>query len=127
MAHFTVADVTIIRRKAGKTRRDRKALPNPNVLVELGYALKVLGDERLVLVANTSFGRIEDLPFDLLGRRTIPYTLSDKDLENGAEGQRTREQVRDQLQGALETAIESILMLPPRDLNQLPAALLILQ
>jgi chaperonin GroEL len=122
-----VADVTIIRRTAGKTARDRKALPNPNVLVELGYALKALGDERLVLVANTSFGRIEDLPFDLLGRRTIPYTLSEKDLENSADGQRIRRQVRDQLQGALETAIESILLLPPRDLNQLPAALLILQ
>jgi chaperonin GroEL len=121
-----VADVTIIR-TVGKTVRDRKALPNPNVLVELGYALKALGDERLVLVANTSFGRIEDLPFDLLGRRTIPYTLSVKDLESNAEGQRTRRQVRDQLQGALETAIESILLLPPRDLNQLPAALLILQ
>lgn len=122
-----VADVTIIRRTVGKTARERKALPNPNVLVELGYALKALGDERLVLVANTSFGHIEDLPFDLLGRRTIPYTLSMKDLESNAEGQRRRRQVRDQLQGALETAIENILLLPPRDLNQLPAALLILQ
>jgi chaperonin GroEL len=80
-----------------------------------------------VLLANTSFGRIEDLPFDLLGRRTIPYALSGKDLENSAEGQRIRRQVRDQLQKALETAIENILLLPPRDLNQLPAALLILQ
>lgn len=122
-----VADVTIIRRTTGKAARDRKALPNPNVLVELGYALKALGDERLVLVANTSFGRIEDLPFDLLGRRTIPYMLSETDLEKSAGGQRIRRQVRDQLQRALETAIENILLLPPRDLNQLPAALLILQ
>lgn len=122
-----MADVTIIRRTAGKKAQDRKALPNPNVLVELGYALKALGDERLVLIANTSFGRIEDLPFDLLGRRTIPYNLTEKDLANTAEGQRVRRQVRDQLQRALETAIESILLLPPRDLKQLPAALLILQ
>ena len=122
-----VADVTIIRTTAGKTARERKALPNPNVLVELGYALKALGDERLVLIANTSFGRIEDLPFDLLGRRTIPYSLAKKDLEDSSEGQRIRRQVRDHLQAALETAIESILLLPPKDLNQLPAALLILQ
>lgn len=126
-AAIFVADVTIIRKTAGKTAKDRKALPNPNVLVELGYALKVPGDERLVLIANTAFGRIEDLTFDLLGRRTLPYTLSEKDLVNNAEGQRTRKQVRDQLQGALETALESILLLPPRDLNQLPAPLLILQ
>lgn len=127
VASILVADVTIIRRTIGKTAKDRKALPNPNVLVELGYALKVLGDERLVLIANTAYGRIEDLPFDLLGRRTIPYTLVPKDLENNAEGQRIRQQVRDNLQGALENALESIFLLPPRDLNQLPAPLLILQ
>jgi chaperonin GroEL len=126
-AAIFVADVTIIRWTAAKAAKDRKALPNPNVLVELGYALKVLGDERLVLIANTAYGRIEDLPFDLLGRRTIPYTLSEKDLEKNAEGQRIRKQVRDNLQGAIETALESIFLLPPRDLNQLPAPLLVLQ
>ena len=126
-AAIFVADVTIISRTRGKTVKERKALPNPNVLVELGYALKVLGDERLVLIANTAFGRIEDLPFDLLGRRTLPYTLREKDLEQNAEGQRVRKQVRDQLQLALETALESIFLLPPRDLNQLPAPLLILR
>lgn len=126
-AAILVADVTIISRTHGKTAKERKALPNPNVLVELGYALKVLGDERLVLIANTAFGHIEDLPFDLLGRRTLPYTLREKDLEQNAEGQKVRRQVRDQLQLALETALESIFLLPPRDLNQLPAPLLILR
>ncbi|HEX8772090.1 MAG TPA: chaperonin GroEL [Pyrinomonadaceae bacterium] len=126
-ASIFVADVTIIRRTAAKIAKDRKALPNPNVLVELGYALKVLGDERLVLIANTAFGRIEDLPFDLLGRRTIPYALGEKDLEKNTEGQRIRKQVRDNLQGALETALESIFLLPPRDLNQLSAPLLVLE
>lgn len=126
-AAIFVADVSIVGKTSGKTARNRKALPNPNVLVELGYALKVLQDKRLVLIANTAFGRIEDLPFDLLGRRTLPYALSEKDLDQNAESGRVRKQVRDQLQAALEVALESIFLLPPRDFNQLPAPLLILQ
>lgn len=126
-AAVLVADVTIIRWTAGRTAKERKALPNPNVLVELGYALKVLEDPRLILLINTAYGRIEDLPFDLLGRRTIPYMLTAKDLENNAEGERIRRQVRESLQSIMEKALESIFLLPPRDLNQLPAPLLILE
>ncbi len=122
-----VADVTIIKWTAGKTAKTRKALPNPNVLVELGYALKVLEDPRLILLINTAYGRIEELPFDLLGRRTIPYALTPKDLVNNAEGERIRRQVRESLQGVIEKALETIFLLPPRDLSQLPPPLLILE
>jgi chaperonin GroEL len=122
-----VADVTIIGKTSGTPVKDRKSLPNPNVLVELGYALKVLGDERLILIANTAYGRIEDLPFDLLGRRTLPYTLAPDHLENNTEGQKVRKQVRDKLQGELEVALERILLLPPVDRKELPAPMLILQ
>jgi hypothetical protein len=122
-----VADVTIVGSTVAKTAKERKALPNPNVLMELGYALKVLEESRLILIANTAFGRIEDLPFDLLGRRTLPYTLEENDLKQTTESQEVRKKVRDQLQTALEGALESIFLLPPRDLNQLPAPLLILQ
>lgn len=122
-----VADVTIVCKIIGETAEERKSLPNPNVLVELGYALKVLEDERLVLIANTAYGRIEDLPFDLQGRRTLGYTFSEKHLDHDAESQKIRKQVREQLQADLEGAIETILLLPPRDLNQLAAPLLILK
>ena len=126
-ASVFVADVTIVKWTAGKATKTRKALPNPNVLVELGYALKVLEDPRLILLTNTAYGRIEDLPFDLLGRRTIGYTLTEKDLEKNAEGERIRRQVRESLQRRLEEDLEGIFLLPPRDLNQLPAPLLVLQ
>lgn len=48
-----------------------KALANPNVLIELGYAKKALGLNRIVLVWNTAFegAAIERLPFDMRGRR----------------------------------------------------------
>lgn len=43
-----------------------KLLQNPNVMAELGYAMKVLGNERIVLVMNTAEGaELKHLPFDL--------------------------------------------------------------
>jgi hypothetical protein len=48
-----------------------KALANPNVLIELGYAKKSIGLNRILLVWNTAFegAKPEALPFDLRGRR----------------------------------------------------------
>lgn len=122
-----VADVTIVCKILGETAEEGKSLPNPNVMVELGYALKVLEDKRLVLVANTAHGRIEELPFDLLGRRTLSYSLAEEHLGDDAESRRIRKQVKDQLIKDLEDAVLTILLLPPRDFNQLPAPLLILK
>lgn len=56
-----------------------KHVANPNVLIELGYAKRALGTERVITVWNTAFtgSRFEDLPFDLRGRRgPITYTLA---------------------------------------------------
>jgi hypothetical protein len=64
-----VADVSLTYEKA---ERERKS-PNPNVLLELGYALRRLGTERLLLVLDTATGRPEQLPFDLRGNRVITY------------------------------------------------------
>jgi hypothetical protein len=69
-ADVFVADVSII--NGGQER----PTPNPNVLVELGYALKALGHERIVLVFNRAFGKVESLPFDLKMRRALVYELS---------------------------------------------------
>jgi len=73
--------------------------PNPNVLVELGYAMSHLGNEALVLVVNTFYGPIENLPFDLRSLRVMQYRAKPGD-ELGA--------VRKELQRDLENAIRSI-------------------
>lgn len=63
-----VADVSLI------TSPDApRQSPNPNVLVELGYALKSLGSNRIIMVLNSSSGRVEDLPFDLRFKRILQY------------------------------------------------------
>jgi hypothetical protein len=75
-------------------------MPNPNVLIELGYAVKTLGWNRIVCVFNMAFGRVEDLPFDLRQRRVRCYTLP--------QGCDKAEQ-RKLLTGLLEADLRSIL------------------
>lgn len=67
-----VADVTFI----GETNKG-KLLPNPNVLLELGYAVKTIGWERTILVLNSAYGKADKLPFDMLQHRwPIEYKIT---------------------------------------------------
>lgn len=54
-----VADITPI------AQRDGKAIPNPNVLVELGYALQCHGNERIITVLSKGDYKDYQLPFDI--------------------------------------------------------------
>lgn len=57
-----------------------KQVANPNVLIELGYAKRALGTDRLILVWNTALtgATVEDLPFDLRHRRgPLSYSLDE--------------------------------------------------
>ncbi|MBI1895291.1 MAG: hypothetical protein HYZ57_10490 [Acidobacteria bacterium] len=91
-----VADVTIVNRSLGN-----RPAPNPNVLVELGYALKSLGPRRVILVQNVAFGGPEDLPFDLRQKRVLTY--------NSPGDATSRAPERRQLQAALKEALALLL------------------
>jgi hypothetical protein len=91
-----VADVSII----NKTEKSRK-IPNPNVLVELGYAMKTLGLDRIIMVMNTTFGKPELLPFDLRMRRVITYEMPENEQNRSVE--------RKKLSAMFERGIRSIL------------------
>lgn len=73
-AQVFVCDITIINREAAKQTSTR-FVPNPNVLLELGYALRALGDNRIIMVLNEAYGNPEELPFDLRMRRVIRYHM----------------------------------------------------
>lgn len=64
-----VCDVTPI----GHAGPQNRPTPNPNVMLELGYALRARGWGRVLLVFNEAYGRVTDLPFDLRTKRVIPY------------------------------------------------------
>src|SRR5579859_1108386 len=68
-----VADISIINAGASQGRKT----PNPNVLLELGYASHRLGWERIICVVNETSGKVpDDLPFDLHPRLTTRYKYS---------------------------------------------------
>lgn len=90
-----VADVSSV------IRTQARATPNPNVLIELGYALKSLGPERVILVFNRAFGKIEELPFDLRARRVLTYEMPATGTPRGPE----RKQLEKQLDTAIRTAL----------------------
>jgi hypothetical protein len=77
-----VCDVTIINEES-----DKRPTPNPNVLVELGYAMKALGQGRILLIMNTAYGEIKKLPFDLDHRRDISYAIHESELSATKENE----------------------------------------
>jgi hypothetical protein len=100
-AAIFVPDLTFI-----GNRRDGRPTPNPNVLIEYGWALKRLGYGRIVPVMNTAFGRPEGeaMPFNMRHlRHPIPY-----ECPEGADGAR-RAAAKRELEGKLVKAIRAVL------------------
>lgn len=88
--------------KAGKSRR--KKTPNPNVLIELGIAIRAKGFGRLILVMNDHFGSTDDLPFDVKSHSfPITYTLADANDEKQVKA------VQDKLAERIATALKPML------------------
>ena len=91
-----VPDVSLITPEGSEKR-----CPNPNVLVELGFAMRALGWRRIIMVLNTAFGPPSDLPFDLRGHRVLTYELF--------PGVEAKELQRKLLAGKLRDALRAIL------------------
>ena len=104
-ATIYVADLTFV-----ALRKDGRPSPNPNVLIEYGWALKSLGHERIVLIMNTAYGlpSAETLPFNLAHvRHPIQYFCPDDASEED------RIEARRQLGKKLEQALKPILVNQP--------------
>src|SRR5260370_7894623 len=100
-AQVFVCDVSIINQDTIAQNPDARPTPNPNVLVELGYALKTLGARRIILVFNAAYGKPEQLPFDLRPRRVTAYRMPSASQERATE--------RKRLEGVLVEALRASL------------------
>jgi hypothetical protein len=60
----------------------QRALPNPNVMFELGFAVRSLGWERIICICNEEYGSVEYLPFDISAHRIITYRKKDTDKKS---------------------------------------------
>src|SRR5690606_13757815 len=93
-----ICDITTINSEVENIPRKT---PNPNVLIELGYAVASLGWERIIMLFNKSFGEFPtDIPFDIDRRRISDYKVSDKE-DNSGKGN-----LRQLLKLAINTIIE---------------------
>ena len=96
-----ICDLTTINTTSPKEFR---RVPNPNVLIELGYATATLGWERIVMVFNEVHGTFPtDLPFDIDRHRSTPFKIKDKKDNNG----------KSQLTQDMKVAIQAIIVKSP--------------
>ena len=80
-----IADVSIInseqyiKNENGEFIKIQKLSPNPNVLLELGYAAGVIGWDNTICIMNEDYGLPDQMPFDLEHRRLTCYSLKNKE------------------------------------------------
>lgn len=98
------------------TTEAARRVPNPNVLIELGYAMAKLGLPHIVMVMNTAFGVPEDLPFDIRANRTLVYSLGADDDKAA-----TRAELTNKLKSALRAIFIASLEAPNIDGMRPPA------
>ena len=101
-ADVFVADVTIVTDENAK-----RPIPNPNVLIELGYAFKALGKTRVIMVFNRAYGDIRELPFDLNHLRVIPYSLHPDELAAIAAAPGNQPSPKTERRGDLAKSLEN--------------------
>lgn len=106
-AHVYVADITTVTPDGAK-----RPSANPNVLIELGYAIAQMGWDRIILLFNESIGKFPaDLPFDIIQNRVSKYkidpTVADK--SSGKAG----------LEKLVEIAIQAVIDKNPKTPSQL--------
>jgi hypothetical protein len=92
---YFVPDVTFV----AKTDQGKR-LPNPNVMIEYGYALHRHGHRAMLPVMNTAFGPPDELPFDMVHlRHPIMYEAA------VSVGDKERRTAREKLSAILEAKL----------------------
>jgi predicted nucleotide-binding protein len=95
---------------------DLRSSPNPNVLIELGYAVAKLGWERIITIMNAAYGNPQKLPFHLKHRRfPIVYNLSKTSANKDAD--KVKSELSQIISSSIKTALKSSLetKLHPKD------------
>lgn len=91
-----IADISIV---TCEVKDGQRFSPNPNVMIELGYAIKSVGWDRIILFCNEHYGTGDKLPFDIQQYRRIGYKLAPEEDKSA---------VRERLAKVCRTALEDI-------------------
>lgn len=93
-AGFFLADVTFV-----AEAENSKLIPNPNVLLELGFAARAIGWHRIICVMNEEFGNREEQIFNIRHRR-LPITYRLKESEALSD---TRSDLAEKIKNAIKS------------------------
>jgi hypothetical protein len=100
-----IADMTLVGTITKAGSDEVKRVPNPNVLLEMGYAAGTIGWERVICVINKHFGKSAELPFDVRNRRfPIEYSL---DPDDKAQRDKVKKDLTRCIKFALETVVRN--------------------
>jgi len=106
-SHIFICDTTIINPSSRIEKltnffaqKSKRLTPNPNVLIELGFAASSLGWDKIICVVNTSQSQVEYLPFDIRGRRMCTYNYA---------GQSGKPEIKKQLSEYLKSALIDVM------------------
>ena len=120
-----VADVTPVSRIAGKRLADGARSPpkrnmNPNVAIELGYALKSRGTEKVLMVLNEHYGKRQHLPFDLAHKAgPLLYNLKPDAIKEEIELE--KQKLVEQLTNALRPYVEKVFVKATPKRTEIPS------
>lgn len=118
-----VADISIINQKfVDKQKKEleensdvkhstERPVMNPNVMLELGYAVSTKGWENVCLLFNTEYGDKESLPFDIRQHRRVDFSTRKTD---DISKTKARENAKQVIRRALEEQINQTRALATR-------------
>lgn len=89
-SNIFLCDVTSVGIVYNSPNSPQKKVSNSNVMIELGYAVKTLGWERIICISNLHYGTPQELPFDIRSNRISTFYCSpDADNEQKKKSQQS--------------------------------------
>ena len=102
-ADIFIGDITIINNSDNVGNR---RVPNPNVMIELGYAIAHLGVNRIIMPFNTFYGKDSDIPFDIRKNRYLAYTFDSSRNEDRSYRNSCLSDLTNKLDGAITSIFD---------------------
>jgi hypothetical protein len=100
-----IADVSTV---TGDMDKNMRLSPNPDVLLELGYAIGFLGCDKIILICNTINGEDAKLPCDVQQLKKISYRLCNDEPKSS---------IRNRMVSELKEELADILNIKPPELS----------
>lgn len=80
-SNIFIGDVTIVNKNILSKFLKQRITPNPNVSIEVGYAISEIGWERIILLHDIDKAKTEELPFDIRGNTILAFNSKEPNVK----------------------------------------------